>query len=246
MISISKEAFIENIQELKSRLIKCLVFFFFVVGILFFSSEKFLSYFTAPLINAIKSLNGQLVYTNIVEPFSIRMNLSITLGIFFSLPFFLWQAYSFISPGLYSKEKRIILPYMFFSPAFFCIGISFVYYLMFPNAWHFFSNFSYEQISGEKINMMLMISDYINLCIKMMIMFGLAFQFPIILSILINLQVLSTNQLKKARRFVIVAVFIVSAVLTPPEIMSQILLAIPLLLIYEGIIIYYQIKLRSK
>jgi sec-independent protein translocase protein TatC len=231
---ISKEAIFENFSDLRSCFVRCLLFFIISVIVNFIIAEKFLYYFTEPLLNLIKDSKAQLVYTNIVEPFAIRMNLSIIGAIFFSLPFIIWQIYSFISPGLYKREKKIVLPYLFSSPILFFVGAFFVYYFIFPNAWNFFLKFAYTENKNFEIGMMIVISDYLNLCIKMMILFGLAFQLPIMINLLLQLKVISVGSLKKARRFVIVVIFIIAAVLTPPDIFSQIALAVPLLLLYES------------
>jgi len=135
---ISKEAIFENFADLRSCFVRCIVFFFIAVILNFFLAEKFLYYFTDPLISLIKDSKAQIVYTNIVEPFSISINLSIIGAIFLSLPFIIWQIYSFIAPGLYDKEKKVVLPYLFLSPILFSIGAFFVYYFIFPNAWSFF------------------------------------------------------------------------------------------------------------
>lgn len=230
---ITKEIFAENILALRKHLIYSLIFFFIVFVINFIFVDNFIDYFTQPLIDLIKKDKVRLIYTNIVEPFGIRMNLAIVGAIFFSLPFFLWQVYLFISPGLYKKERKIIIPYLIFSPLLFIVGAFFVYYFIFPNAWNFFVKFSYKD-SGANIEMMLVISDYLNLCIKMMIVFGLAFQMPVVINLLLRFGVISVESLKKARRFVIVGIFIISAILTPPDILSQIALAIPLIILYES------------
>jgi sec-independent protein translocase protein TatC len=233
---ITKEIFVENIQALKKHLIYSIIFFIIVFFINFIFVDHFINYFTDPLLDLIKKDKVKLIYTNIVEPFGIRMNLSMIGAIFFSLPFFIWQIYRFISPGLYKKEKKIILPYLFFSPILFFFGSFFVYYFIFPNAWKFFIQFSYADPNSKftNIEMMIVISDYLNLCIKMMIVFGLAFQMPVIINLLLRFDIITVESLKKARKFVIVIIFIISAILTPPDIFSQIALAIPLIILYES------------
>ncbi len=232
---ITKKIFLENIIILRKHLIYSSLFFliFFIVN--FFFIENFIDYFTKPLIKLIEKDRVKLIYTNITEPFSIRMNLSMIGAIFFSLPFFIWQVYLFISPGLYKKERRVIVPYLCFSPILFATGAFFVYYLIFPKAWDFFIKFSYtKDSSNSNIEMMIMISDYLNLCIKMMIVFGLSFQMPVIINLLLRFEIIDISFLKTIRKFVIVGIVIVSAVLTPPDIFSQIAMAIPLIILYES------------
>ena len=240
---ITKEIFFENIKSLKKHIIYSIIFFIIVFVINFIFANHFIDYFTSPLLDLIQKDKVKLIYTNIVEPFGIRMNLSMVGAIFFSLPFFIWQIYLFISPGLYKNEKKIITPYLLFSPILFIFGAFFVYYFIFPNAWNFFVQFSYTDNSSNStpIEMMIVISDYLNLCIKMMIIFGLAFQLPVVINLLLRFEIITIHSLKKARKFVIVAIFIVSAVLTPPDIFSQIALAIPLILLYESSILMKRI-----
>ena len=240
---ITKEIFFENIKSLKKHIIYSIIFFIIVFAINFIFANNFIDYFTSPLIDLIKTDKVKLIYTNIIEPFGIRMNLSIVGAIFFSLPFFIWQFYLFISPGLYKNEKKIITPYLLFSPILFNFGAFFVYYCIFPNAWNFFVQFSYAEngSNSQPIEMMIVISDYLNLCIKMMIIFGLAFQLPVVINLLLRFEIITVHSLKKARKFVIVVIFIISAILTPPDILSQVVLAIPLILLYEASILMKRI-----
>ena len=234
---LEKKALLENLRELKSCFLKTVCFFLVCVIFNFFIAEKFIDYFVEPLLSVIKKSNAEIVYTNIVEPFSIRMHLAIIGGILFSLPFTIWQIYSFICPGLYENEKKVIVPYLFISPILFITGALFVYHFIFPNAWDFFLKFAFIENSNSNIKMMIMISDYLNLCITMMILFGLSFQLPLILNLLLQLRVLSVKSLESSRKIVIVVIFIISAILTPPDVLSQVLLAIPLVFLYESSII---------
>jgi sec-independent protein translocase protein TatC len=237
--------FLENIKDLRACLIKILIFFFVCFLCNFFIVEKFIDYFTKPLIAIIQRSNAEIVYTNIVEPFSIRMHLAFIGGIFFSLPFILWEIYSFISPALYKREKKIILPYLFISPILFILGVLFVYYFIFPNAWNFFLKFAFVKKSNVDIHLLIVISDYLKLCITMMILFGLAFQLPVILNFLLQIRLISVETLKRSRKIVIVAIFIISAVLTPPDVLSQIFLAIPLIILYESSIFLSKFTCKS-
>lgn len=232
-----KKLLLENIIALRKTVIYSVVFFILSFIFSFIGSQYFLYYFSAPLIKLIQKTDIQLIYSNLIEPFAVRMNLASLIAIFLSIPFVIWQVCLFVMPGLYKKEKRTILPYLIISPVLFVAGGLFVYYFIFPNAWQFFLKFAPHKTDNLDIKLMIIVSDYLNLCIKMILLFGLAFQFPLILNLMLQLKLITMASLKKARRFVIVAIFILSAILTPPDILSQIMLAIPLIIMYELVIL---------
>ena len=152
------------------------------------------------------------------------------------LHFFIWQLYLFIAPGLYKKEKTIIIPYLISSPLLFIIGVSIVYYYIFPLAWSFFVSFESDGNNAAgtlSIEFMPSVAEYLELVVQLMLAFGLAFQLPIILTLLAHANIITARSLAKKRRLAIVMIFIVAAILTPPDVLSQVGLAIPMLLLYE-------------
>lgn len=228
----------ENLSELKSRIIKILVFFIFFFVIFFFNSNIILNFLSNSLIEKLKSRDFQIVFSGLIGPFSLKIDIAFIIGFYFTAPFLIYQIYAFASPGLYKKEKKKIFPYLFFSPILFLIANFFVFYLIIPNLQSFFLNLSSKINLDGKIKMMVNINDYLGMCFKMFFLFGLAFQFPLILKILLDFEILNVNSLKKSRKFIIVFILIISAVLTPPDILSQIFLAIPLILLFETVIFF--------
>ena len=226
--------FYDNFFILRKSVIWSLSFFIILVIVAFCLDANVSRHFASSIEQFIDKKNIQIVYGSMTSPFFIRMNFSILVALFIGLPFFIFQLYRFISPGLYKKEKKIILPYILISPILFLTGSLMAYYLIIPNAVNFFISFVNN---AEQVKMLINLADYLSLCIKMIILFGLSFQMPLILHMLVKMGVVSIDSLRKSRRFVIVIVFILAAILTPPDILSQIILAIPLILLYELVII---------
>ena len=177
-------------------------------------------------------LNKKLIFTSLTEGFFTYTKLAIWSGFILSFPIFAWQLYFFISPGLYKKEKWMVLPYIVFAPILFLSGAAFVYCIVMPYTWEFF--LSYEiHTSIVPIALEAKISEYLDLVIEMVIGFGLAFQMPLIISILNSAGVIFADGLKAYRKYAIVGIFVIAAVLTPPDVISQVILAVPLMLLYE-------------
>lgn len=228
--------FQENLSELKSRTIKSLIFFFVFFVFFFFNSNWVLNFFSESLIKKLESQKFEIVFSSLLSPFSLKIDLAFIMSLYFFIPFLIYQIYAFVSPGLYKKEKKKIFPYLFFSPLLFFLANIFVFYLILPNVQNFFLNLSSQVNLDGKIKMMINVNEYLKMCFQMFVLFGLAFQFPLILKILLDFEILNVSSLKKSRKFVIVFIFIISAVLTPPDVLSQIFLAIPLIFLYEFII----------
>ena len=227
-------SFYENFFILRKAIIYSLSFFIVLVVLVFCLGGNLSHYFASSIEKFIDKKNIQIVYGSLSSPFFIRINFSTLVALFIGLPFFIFQLYKFISPGLYKKEKKTILPYILISPILFLTGSLLAYCLIIPNAVNFFISFVKND---DQVKMLINLADYLSLCIKMIILFGLSFQMPLILQLLVKIEVLSIDSLRKSRRFVIVIVFILAAILTPPDILSQIMLAVPLILLYELVII---------
>lgn len=189
----------------------------------------------------------KIIYTELSEAFLAKIKLTFAWSMLISMPFILYQFYLFIAPGLYKDEKRKILPFMIIGILLFIISALFTYYIIFPNAWKFFVSYQ-TNILGIKLEFVPKLMEYVNLCIQFIIVFGLVFQLPLLLIILANIKLLNSDILKKFRKMFIVIAFIIAAVITPPDIFSQIALAIPLVLLYEISImcVYYLEKGKEK
>jgi sec-independent protein translocase protein TatC len=218
----------QHLQELKRRTIYCLVSF--VVCFIFsycFSSNIF-EILAAPLVKI--SSSHRMIYTNLPEVFFTYLQLALYMALILSAPFILCNLYIFLAPGLYKKERRILLPYLFASVLLFILGAVFAYQFM-PIAWEFF--LSFETSTTIPIKFEAKVSEYLAFIMQLIIAFGLSFQMPILLCVLTEVGIITPDFLKKGRKFAIVIIFIIAAIFTPPDVISQIALAIPLLILYE-------------
>lgn len=228
----------EHIKELKNRIIKCVVVFVVLCCISMFYANNVYDFLAAPLVQAITqhSTNKKLIFTGITEGFMTHMRLSLFLGLGLSFPYIIFQIYRFLSPGLYKKEKKVILPFVLGSICLFFIGISIAFFLVAPIACKFFISFegliNYNH-SEIPIVLEARISEYLSTITQLLISFGIVFQLPIILLLLSKLGVISVEVLRKYRRHAIVLNFVVAAIITPPDVISQVSLAIPMVLLYE-------------
>jgi sec-independent protein translocase protein TatC len=217
-----------HLEELRKRLI----YSFMGVGVAFAISYAFIKEIVAilmrPLVQALPQ-GSSLVFTAVPEAFFTYFKAAILAGIFFSSPFILYQIWAFISPGLYEREKKYIYPYIFVSSVFFVAGALFCYFIVFPVIFRFFLSFATENIRPLPA-----IKEYLTFTIKLLLAFGLLFQWPALILFLSRMGVVSAKVLSQNRKYAILGIFVAAAVLTPPDLVSQLLLAGPLLAMYEG------------
>lgn len=211
--------------ELKSRLLRTIVFFMAAFGISYYFKDSIYLYLVSPLARKV-------IYTGLAEAFFTYIKISAFIGFILTLPMISFQIYCFIAPGLYKEERKIALLLLCFSPLLFLLGASFVFYFVIPKAWHFFLSF---ELSDAVSPLMLeaRISEYLDLVINLIIAFGLAFQIPIVFVILALMGIIKAASLSRKRRLSIVIIFIIAGIITPPDALSQIALAMPMLLLYE-------------
>lgn len=233
IISNKKYSLSEHFYELKIRLTYIIIFFFLSFITSYIYVEQIYDLLLKPLAQQWINQDKHMIYTGLTEIFFSYLKLAYYAAIFITLPFFLCQLYIFIAPGLYKNEKKAILPFLIFSPILFITGIIFVYNFIFPLAWSFFLNFENYSFNAIPIKLEARISEYLSLVINMMLAFGMAFQMPIILALLAKVGIIDANMLRNKRRFAIVIIFIIAAILTPPDAISQIGLAIPMIMLYE-------------
>jgi sec-independent protein translocase protein TatC len=223
----------EHFQELKIRFVKLILTVITAVILIFPFCWDIIGFLAAPLIKLqVENSNFKFIYTKLTEAFITECKVAIVFGIFFSLPVIFYQIYMFLAPGLYKNERRAVVPYLFFSPLLFLLGLILVYCVVMPISWRFFLSFQDNNVIMP-LNLEAKISEYIELVTELFLAFGLAFQLPIITNLLVKFQLVSINSLCRARRYVIVLIFILAAILTPPDVISQIFLALPLILLYE-------------
>jgi sec-independent protein translocase protein TatC len=234
---MSNNNFTTHFKELRQRIIFCLFFFIAAFGICYFFATEIYQFLLRPLAEIFSDqTHRRLIYTSPAEAFATFLKLSFYAALFFSFPIFAAEFYLFLAPALYKKEKKIILLILFFSPFLFLCGATLAYFFILPLAFQFFLSFEIQGFTASlaiPIQLETKISEYLNLVINLVFGFGIAFQLPILLLFLIKIGLLSTNDLRSKRRYWIVIIFILAAILTPPDVLSQISLAIPMILLFE-------------
>ena len=230
----SSAPLISHLVELKRRLIITIAFFFVAFGVCYAFSEDIYVFLTHPLADALGDEQRRMIYTGLTEAFFTYMKLAFFAAVFLSFPMIATQIYYFLAPGLYKKEREFIIPFLIAAPVLFIAGAAFVFYLIMPLAWKFLLGFeSNGEVNGLPIVLEAKVSEYLSLVMHFMIGFGLSFQMPIILIILAKLGVVHVDWLKRNRRYALVVIVIVAAILTPPDVISQIGLASVLYALYE-------------
>ena len=234
--SENEGGFVSHLTELRKRLIHSFIFLFiFFIGSYFFS-ENLYAFLVEPFANAVKvsGLERRLIFTALQETFLTYLKVSFFTAFFITCPFILVQIWKFIAPGLYKHEKIAIIPYLILTPILFFLGGVLVYYLIMPLAIKFFLSFESSGLStGLPIQLEAKVNEYLSLVMKLIFAFGISFQLPVVLSLLARVGVVDAQFLKDRRKYVVVMIFAAAAILTPPDPITQIGLAIPLLILYE-------------
>ena len=236
-------SFASHFIELRSRLIKSIVFILIVFVISYTFADHIYSFLVKPYAEAVKDdpISRRLIFTALHETFITYLKVAFFASIFLGCPVLLMQIYKFIAPGLYKNEKKALLPYLISTPILFLLGGILVYYLVMPLAIKFFLSFeSMGSSTSLPIQLEAKVNEYLSLIMRLIFAFGVSFQLPILLNLLARVGVVNSQYLKNTRRYVIVIIFTVAAILTPPDPITQVGLAIPLLMLYEISIITVQ------
>lgn len=218
---------LDHLNELRSRLTKAAIALAIGFGICWYFIDPLFNFLMEPLL-AVLPEGTHAQYTTLPEAFFTRMQIAFFAGAFLMSPAIFYQIWAFVAPGLYEEEKRYILPIAFFSAVFFIAGGVFCYYIVFPFAFSFFISYSTPEIVITP-----KVSDYLSFTLKLLFAFGIIFEMPIFTLFLARLGILTAAMMKKGRRYAIVGIFILAAILTPPDVVSQLLMACPMLLLYE-------------
>ena len=236
MMSDKETNFISHLTELRQRLINSLIFLAVLFIICYFFSDHIYGFLVDPYAEAVKDdgVERRLIFTALQETFLTYLKVSFFAAFFATSPFILIQIWKFIAPGLYKHEKKAIMPYLVLTPILFLLGGMLVYYLIMPLAIKFFLSFESVGLNTNlPIQLEAKVNEYLSLVMKLIFAFGLSFQLPIVLSLLARIGFIDAKFLKERRKYVVVIIFGAAALLTPPDPITQIGLAIPLLLLYE-------------
>lgn len=224
---MTEDTFISHLIELRDRLLRALVVFAVVLLALIPFSAELYDLLATPMMSALPE-GSKMIATGVITPFLVPIKVAMMLAFVLTLPFTLYQAWSFIAPGLYNHEKRLVLPLVVASTLLFVIGIAFCYFFVFNTVFHFIN-----QIAPKSISVAPDIENYLNFVLTMFLAFGLTFETPIVVVMLTRMGLVSIEQLCEARPYFIVIAFVIAAVVTPPDVVSQLLLAVPMCLLFE-------------
>ena len=227
MSDAPEETFLSHLIELRERLVRCLV----AVAVaslptLYFSAELY-DFLAKPVIASLPT-GSRMIATGVITPFLIPMKIGLMAAFLIALPYLLYQAWAFVAPGLYAHEKRLILPLIVSSTVLFFAGMTFCYFFVFGAVFEFINAFAPKSITVAPD-----IEAYFNFVLGMFLAFGIAFELPVVVVVLVHTGLVTVDQLREFRGYVIVGIFVVAAVVTPPDVVSQLSLAIPMCLLYE-------------
>jgi len=223
----TQETFISHLIELRSRLLRSIVAIVVVLVCLFPWAKDIYAALAAPLLKALPH-GSTMIATDVTGTFLVPLKVTLMAAFLIALPYVLYQMWAFVAPGLYHHEKRLALPVIFSSVIFFALGMAFAYFIVFPIAFGFFAGYA-----PAGVQMMTDIDKYLSFVLTMFVAFGITFEVPVVVVVLVRLGVVSLEKLRSIRGYVIVGAFIVGAIFTPPDVLSQVMLAVPLWLLYE-------------
>ena len=229
-MSSTQETFISHLIELRQRVMRALLAFavMFVALFLWPGSSAIYDFLAAPLMQALPE-GAKMIATGVITPFMVPVKVTALVAFLVALPYVLYQAWAFVAPGLYEHEKRLVLPVVVASTVLFVLGVAFCYYFVFGRVFTFINHFAPKSITPAPD-----IEAYFSFVITMFLAFGVTFEIPILVMLLVRFGVVGLEKLRGARPYVVVGAFVVAAVITPPDVLSQFMLAVPMCLLYEA------------
>ena len=222
-----QETFISHLIELRARLMRAIIAVLVVLLALVPFAKQIYGLLAEPLVRVLPP-GATMIATDVTGTFFVPLKVTLMAAFLLALPYVLWQVWAFVAPGLYQHEKRLAVPVIVSSFAFFLIGMAFAYFLVFPIAFHFFAAYA-----PAGVTMMTDIDKYLSFVLTMFIAFGITFEVPVVVIVLVRMRIVTLEKLRSIRPYVIVGAFVVGAVFTPPDVVSQLLLAVPMWLLYE-------------
>jgi len=244
-IDESQAPLLDHLIELRTRLLRAVMALGVAFAVCFYFADAIFGFLVRPLTGAFPDGEGRLIFTKLYEAFFVEIKVALFAAFFLSFPIIANQLWAFIAPGLYSREKRAFLPFLIATPILFAAGAALAYYVVMPTAFRWFIGFEGER-GGLTLEALPGTGDYLSLVMRFILAFGISFLLPVLLMLLNRAGIVSREQLAGARRYVIVAVFAVAAIITPPDIISQLLLAVPLLALFEGSLILMRITEKRR
>ncbi|MBH0111801.1 twin-arginine translocase subunit TatC [Novosphingobium sp. YJ-S2-02] len=232
-IDDSQAPLLEHLVELRGRLMRAVAAFLVAFAVCFYFADDIFGFLVKPLTAAFPAGEGKLIYTKLYEAFFVEVKIAVFAAFFVSFPVIANQIWAFIAPGLYANEKKAFLPFLIATPILFTMGAALAYYVVMPTAFHFFLGFQ-GSAGGLQLEALPGTGDYLSLVMQFILAFGISFLLPVLLMLLNRAGIVTREQSVAARRYVIVGIFIIAAVATPPDVISQLLLALPLILLFEG------------
>jgi sec-independent protein translocase protein TatC len=224
---------LDHLIELRTRVIRALLALAVGFGVCLYFADEILGFLVWPLKQAFPEGEGQLIFTKLPEVFFVELKVALFAGFMVSFPVIANQLWAFVAPGLYAREKRAFLPFLIATPVLFMSGAALAYFVVMPTAFVFFLGYGGEA-GGLQVQALPSAGEYLGLVMQFILAFGMTFLLPVLLLLLHRAGIITRQQLASARRYVIVGIFALSAVVTPPDPGSQIILAVPLILLFEA------------
>jgi len=243
-IDETRAPLLDHLVELRARLVRSVIALVIGFGVCFYFADPIIGFLVQPLREAFPEGEGQLIFTKLPEIFFVELKVALFAGFVVSFPIIANQLWAFVAPGLYAREKKAFLPFLIATPVLFLGGAALAYYVVMPTAFRFFLGFGGEA-GGMDVQALPAAGDYLSLVMQFILAFGMTFLLPVLLMLLHRAGIVQRQQLAGARRYVIVGVVALAAIVTPPDPGSQVILAVPLLILFEGSLLLMRLQERA-